>query len=108
MNTFPVHAWARPSSSRVKKREHFAFAGVAHGSRVKPPKRRLSSSNNDRGVSHSSVALEKCTRTEANCDEGRSVSVLGVAVIAPPRSARGILPPRAVCLLLRLLCCGGE
>src|ERR1700677_476932 len=61
MKTLPVQDLRRPSSARVKKQEHLAFSGVAHGSSVKPPKIWSSSSNRSWGVAHSSDALEKCT-----------------------------------------------
>jgi hypothetical protein len=61
MKTFPVHGWLSPSSAFVKKRAHLAFSGVAHGSSVKAPKIPASSPNKCCGVSHSQLALEKCT-----------------------------------------------
>ena len=54
----PPQGCDKPSCSLVKNLSHFAFSGVAQGSRVKPNSA-LSSSNSLRGVAHSSELLVK-------------------------------------------------
>lgn len=76
MKTFPAQDWLRPSSSLVKNRSHLAFSAVAHGSSVKPPKTKESSSNKLWGVGHSGVALEKCTPSREPGCGGSCVRVL--------------------------------
>ena len=82
---------------------HLALAGVAHGSSVKPPKMRSSSSNNGCGVAHSSVALEKCTPLKVL--SGMSNDVIADRTMSSAK-ARGARPRPSAHHCWGLVCAG--